>query len=298
MVDSINKLKDILIVNDKYTKYASNCSQCVNYLLYSEEGDDINVNNIPKAESPKKVFANTNSACFAELISCINTKAPESNRMVYLMNSRGEYLPKGILDAWIKLCRKNKMVPDYLDDSLMLKRTPVYKFLDHSPSLLFIYLTAMRMVQEMPMFVCAMISLCYIHKIDFYTAWAIASATQVHNTNHNIVSIGKGYGYSDVADKAINLSYIRGLRRYLQAPPKFDTRTIRLANKKDYTYGKITFKAFNALVEAGELSTNGVALKNILDDDIQEVIHTDDTEKALSILKDSKVVKTVETGVY
>ncbi len=52
------------------------------------------------------------------------------------------------------------------------------------------------------------------------------------------------------------------------------------------------------MVGAGALSTNGVALKNILDDDIQEVIHTDDTDKALSILKDSKVVRMVETGAY
>jgi hypothetical protein len=266
----------------------------IHYILYEEDGDDIDEKRLKTIETAKGSVKNTNHACFGSLSEEIKENK-KTNRIAFLLNNCVDDLPKNYLYDWVNLCKANKTVPAYITETMIAKRSPILKLTGVSPSLLYIYLTSLRMPQEYPDFVKVMFYIMKNYPImDFYTAWVVASRLGVSNSGHNIMEVGLQYGTKsdDFGDLVVPVKYIVGLRKYIEDPTKYDNRPMRKdTNVKVKYYGN----AFNAsAILAGIYNTTAkVPIKHLLDQAVLDVLKSDIPATNIAAkLKDMKVSAT------
>jgi len=207
----------------------------VNYHLYSSKIESLDKFDIPKSldkagKGPKcyegSIISSHRGVCFTGLLRNISKT---KNRLVYILNkSRSPQVSEDEKIRWLDICVKAKALPDYIRNSDIKRDRYVIK-LDSplSPSLLYIYITCLRWIQECPEFVKNMLILIDKYRINFYTAWLVASCFSVSNTWHNIVPHGCCYrgGLASIIDKdEVNIAAARGFRNFLKDPTKYDKR--------------------------------------------------------------------------
>jgi len=206
--------------NLKDIKIGDNRNHYVEYYLYYEDSDDIDPNYKPKEE-----IKNSNSICFANLLYEI--KKYGVNRIRYSIKDKFRHnLTDEEKLEWTKIAKRNLALPDYVTEESVLKNEPVLKIVDISPSLLYVYLSSLRVMKENPWFVRAMIYMVSGCRMDFCLAWVIASKLIITNSWHNIVQVGINQYEPKSEQTKINISSVIGLKRYLANPSKYDKRKL------------------------------------------------------------------------
>jgi len=230
-------MRDKLVEKD--IENGRNNSYDVNYILYIDKDKGTKIYEDPiKTHSGEK---NTNHACFGRLGYMLSNKAnPKYNRLIYILKSKrkpavSNTIPSlNIRKSYVDLCIKYKTLPSYIELSNIKLNKYVIKLDDKNltPSLLYIYLCSLRMIQECPLFVKNMVNLVHKHNISFYLAWGISSKLSTSNTAHNLAYFGSSGGITsnNLNHVHINIKKCRGLARYLQNPRKYDTKKMGSKN--------------------------------------------------------------------
>lgn len=226
-----------LNANDFYSGKGETHS--VNYHLYSSKIKSLDKFDIPRGLNKVKtvngercyeksiISCRKNEICFGSLL--VEIGKAKTDRFVYILKkSREPQLSTNEKVKWLDICLKVGALPEYIKSSDIKTDRYVIK-LDDSlpPSLLYIYLTCIRWIQECPEFVKNMIILTDKYKINFHLAWLISSLFSVRNSYHNIVPYGYTYGKGldlIIVNSKINVSIARGLRNFLENPTKYDER--------------------------------------------------------------------------
>jgi len=257
------------------------------YYVYHEDGDDVT-----ESVDPRKNFVNVhknnNSVCFASLLGEIKQykKAnQEINRIIYFIRD-GSYKDK--LDDqekldWITIAKQNWILPEYVTNEMVLSGRPVIKLVDISPSLLYVYLSALRVIQENQSFVRAMLYLVAVYRMNFSAAWALASRLVITNSWHNIIELGRSYGQkstNDINDITVPLHLIIGMHRYLKEPTKYDKRD--LISKNSYPY-----KVHNTISRLCNIQKTIVA-GDLFQRSVIDAINSDSDKDARKHLKNFK----------
>lgn len=194
-----------------------------------------------------KAHKNSNHACFAGMRGMLQEyvnpgpyckthrlNIPMPNRVCYKMNFNTAGKPKLSKTeryAWLRICKKYKLLPSYVVPSTVITGQVVFDMHGISPSLLYFYLTMMRAIVEYPAFVKAMVYLSEKTEMNFYAAFVFASRIYISNYGHHVISPNEHYGSGtnskDIANmKGIEFHLMSGLRKYTQDPRKYDKRPI------------------------------------------------------------------------
>ena len=94
---------------------------------------------------------------------------------------------------WITICKKHKLLPNYINDPLAETGNLILKVNTLDLSTLYIYLSIVRYLQEEPYFIRAIKYLVVDKHMDFYIAFSVASRCCINNKGHHIIQIGKKY---------------------------------------------------------------------------------------------------------
>ena len=175
---------------------------------------------------------NTNNICFAALINNIkvydNSHSNNANRVMYFIQRTHYTLPIKERLMWIKRCVRNKMLPEYILEQDLRGDRFVLDITRISPSLLYVYLSALRNIQEDLKFVKTALVLTGKYRMNFAAAFAVASRFAMGNSWHNIIGLGKKYGDTgNIAKLEVPLHLIIALKRYLNNASKYDRRELR-----------------------------------------------------------------------
>lgn len=218
----------------------------VNYYLYSGRMKNLDKFDVPKSLSKAKADVARNAydrdkkyykkpvrkygVCFASLLREVSDAKGEVNRLVYVLNkSRQPQLLENEKIRWLNMCVKAKALPDYIKSSDIRGGRYVIRLDDQlPPSLLYIYLTCIRWIQECPEFIKNMLILVDKYNMSFYLAWLVSSCFSINNTWHNIVPYGycyRGGLESIINNDKINLTTARGFKNFLSNPTKHDKRS-------------------------------------------------------------------------
>jgi hypothetical protein len=273
-------------LNSKIIKPESNKVHSVEYYIYHEEGDDIQLSKDPKKDFVN-VHKNSNTICFAGLLEDIKDHSKNKdkiNRIMYCIQDESykDKLDDQEIVDWITIAKQGHVLPNYVNEEMVLKKIPVIKLIDISPSLLYIYLSALRVIQENQSFVRAMLYLVAVYRINFSAAWALASRLVIANSWHNIVELGRKYGQKnedDVNNIDVPLGLIIGMNRYLKEPEKYDKRTLSSKDEDSYYYGVHSIISNLCAIE------RDVIAGDLFQDPIIDAINSNNDEDASKNLK-------------
>jgi len=272
-----------LWINSKIIKPGQNQGHNMKYYVYTEDGDDVAISkNLDK--DFKNVHKNGNGVCFADLIFEIqNCKAV--NRVMYFIQDVNykDKLDDQEKADWVMIAKRELVLPDYVTTDAVLSSTPVIKLVDINPSLLYIYLSSLRVIQENPSFVKAMLYLVAVYRMNFCAAWAVASKLIITNAWHNIIDIGRSYGQKnpdDVNSVEIGISLIIGFQRYIKDPWKYDKR--KLTDKNAYPYS--VHSTINKLCDIRKTITAG----DLFESCVLKAINSDTDKEAIEHLNKLK----------
>jgi hypothetical protein len=232
----------------------------VRYYLYPSSIDDTDEFGIPNnidRRSEKCILKNSNYVCFSGLLSVIRRNKNKIDRMVYtLVNENIKLLSANEIERWIDLCIEARALPDYIKKESDVKHNRYIIKLEPrlTPSVLYIHLTCLRFIQEVPIFVHNILQLIDKYNMNFYLAWLVSSRMSIHNSWHNIVPYTIDYGSSiskilDGKKNIFNVFLARGLKNLLLNPSKFDDRSIY--------EGPSSFLASNTIIKASPKTVAG-----------------------------------------
>jgi len=278
---------DKLWLNSKIIKPESNKSHVVKYYIYHEDGD-----NVTESLDPTKNFVNVhrnnNSICFASLLSEIKQykkTGQDINRIMYFIQDRSykDKLDEQEKTDWITIAKQSGVLPEYVTNEMVLSGRPVIKLVDINPSLLYVYLSALRVIQENQSFVRAMLYLVAVYRMNFSAAWALSSRLVITNSWHNIIELGRSYGQkstNDINDITVPLHLIIGMHRYLKEPTKHDKRD--LISKNSYPY-----KVHDTISRLCTIQKNIIA-GDLFQQSVIDAINSDTDMEAKKYLKEYK----------
>jgi len=241
-------------INSETMNSSLNRAYNVSYYLYAEDGDGIVIYDVNELKKNRPVQANINTICFANLRSDANSfnkkNKKKANRLMYVISQNpktGRYL-SGLVDeesiAWLNLAKDNKALPEYITEEAIIKATPVIKLVDTMPSLLYVYLCSIRLLNENAGFVRIMLRLTSKYEMNFCAAWVVASKIIISNYGHNIINIARHYGYKekdDISNIEVPTATISCLYHYLENPAKYDNRSL-----EKFLYGSAVSTRYNA----------------------------------------------------
>lgn len=272
-----------LWINSKIIKPERSQGHVMKYCVYTEDGDVITMVKNPDKEF-KNIQWNNNGVCFASLIRDVQ-KLKIVNRVMYFIQD-GDY--KNKLDDqekadWVTIAKHGWVLPGYVTEDDVLSGTPVIKLVDVNPSLLYIYLSSLRVIQENPSFVRAMLYLVAVYRMNFCAAWVLASRLVITNSWHNIVEIGRYYcqkNEDDINELDIEIRFVIGLQRYMKDPWKYDSRT--LLDKNAYPY-----KVHSTISKLCRIKDK-IEAGNLFEPCVLKAIDSETDEKAMEYLRELK----------
>ena len=291
-----------IVMNPKLIKPDYNQGHTVTYCLYTEGSDDITL-----YDRPPNAITNRNTACFAGLLRELG-QYKDVNRIMYSVQKNAgdgmkkSKVEKGKVDPlnldsremayWIRICKDNKALPDYVDEQWTEGKKFVLK-IDNTvtPSLMYVYLTCLRSLQEDPGFIRAMIYAITGYFIDFAAAWCLGSRLAISNSGHNIIPIGRIYGRRDAFDinnAAIPIGYAIAIKRFLNNPYKYDTRCLRYDPSKEKGPDKsrtwASYQIHSTLGTACRINKE-IKAEHLFDQEINDAINSETDEEAQKYLK-------------
>jgi hypothetical protein len=201
---------------------------------------DYDLSLINEETGEKTVFREVRSRyCFASLPNFIKIEKGHRTVVEYILKKldykvRESKLTKRDVVVWLRVAKEAKFLPksvgihDLTSKKDMDNRTAI-DATDLSPSLLYIYLTVIRVIQEAPAMIRMIPSLVKGYKLDFPSAWVLASKCTMNNSLHNFVNCAGGYpgSYPDInTTKEIRLSQILALKAFMRDPDKYDNSKV------------------------------------------------------------------------
>lgn len=259
----------------------------VRYFLYPNNVNNVDKfgipNNISKRSGEDGIVKHGSTICFAHLLSeCRKNK--KSDMLVYSLYNGSIALTGAEAEEWLDICVKAKALPDYIKEISDIEGNRYILKIDTelNISILYIYLTCIRWIQEAPTFVKNMLKLVNKYNINFYIAWLIASKMSIGNTWHNIVSYGSDYGQtisSLFKESTYDVAVACGIKNLLLNPSKFGSKHC-LGSAKNYD-----FEASEGVNKAkpklkGKTTLN---IKQVTDDELNKAMD-DKTTKSLEAL--------------
>jgi len=275
-------------MNLKAEDFASSCNESHNvcYYLYPDDIKDVDKfgipNNITKRDD-HYIIKHGSTICFAGLLGELKRNKGKINRLVYILAPKSSELTKDETVKWLNMCIKAKALPNYIKkesdvagNRYVLKIDPSLRL-----SVMFIYLTCIRWLQEAPIFVRNMLKLVGKYNMNFYISWLVASRMSMGNTWHNIVIYGSEYGQSinGVLTKCeLDIAIACGIRNLLAAPKEFDKYVVgRIGNGFNAT-GNIT----TAKPNLGLNST--VHMRNIANEELNKAMSSKTNKNLENVL--------------
>lgn len=262
----------------------------VKYCTYYDPDDNIKVPT-EKEAADFKAYTISKGICFFSLNHEMRDRGKGvSNRIMYFILDVEKKHTLSLEEKvnWIKLGVENGTLPEYMleedpkDNRFVLKADSI------SPSLLYVYLSTLRNMQENSQFVRTALTLVNIYKIDYIAAFVAASKHNLRNSWHSIVGLGKDYGASDITKLLIPLSIIIALKRYLKDPTKYD--------KRKFPVGVQNFNASMTIRGATKLNRKmGVEegyhcnINQLLDTTVKEAIEAEEDETAKKYMVEAKI---------
>lgn len=267
--------------------------------------------------------------CFGGLLGEI--RSSKANRMYFRMEVDKEDVKKGAIllsdkerRQWIVLAKKHKLLPPYIKEDAIkdlskeksnkIKGNPaalgefVIDLDNLSPTVLYIYLSTLRNIREMPGFVRVVSYLVLEKKMNFYAAYLIASKIVITVAGHHIIREQRPYGKikstigpnglrineyltQEIVDDqfVVGISTAIGMFRVVNNDPlKYDKR-----NLHDPVGSKVSYYGFNCADNISKISNAKFTarMQDLFDKDIAKAITSkDDAEahKHIKIYKDKK----------
>jgi len=219
------KKKEKIVIDITKVRDTTDGGHNVIYCVYHEKGDETKP--LKDKEIRERNIRKISHVCFASLRT--NVKKGD-NRIMYFVQKQCMPEPLSMIKriTWIKMAVKNKLLPEYILDQNLEGDRFVIKLDDISPSLLYVYLSTIRNVQENPRFVKNVVTLVKTYKMDYVSAFVTASKFNLGNSWHSIIGEGKSYGSGTSSNinnmKNISISLIICLKRYIEDPIKHDKR--------------------------------------------------------------------------
>lgn len=150
----------------------------------------------------KIIERRTIQACFSDFRNCYSeffkkAKA-KPNRIRFFCVSKKHnksitHLSKEEIKRWVKLCKKNKLMPSNVGKNYIKNGIYDINFEDLSYEMLYIYLCAGRYVQEEPYYVRGVLHLVEDHGLGFFTSICLASYYQTNNSGHHLLPLSRDY---------------------------------------------------------------------------------------------------------
>ena len=174
----------------------------------------------PKKEAKLKKMLDVyqHEVCYSNLPRSLK----DSHKFIYthmkFEDKLKDLLDKDEMVRWFKLAKENKLLPEDFDPEAALQYegyvvgTFEIEKVKTMP-LLYIYLSTLRYVKEMPAFARIVVNLVDKRNMDFFVALTVAAYFAGNNTGHSIFPIGPGYpGTGAYTKHSYNLKYSRALR--------------------------------------------------------------------------------------
>jgi hypothetical protein len=245
-----------------------------------------------KLEKLKPVW-NTNSVCFAGVSRDVGqfftiNKPKQANRIMYIIQE-GDIPQKDQLE-WIKLSVKNGTLPEYILDQEPNSDRFVLSLKDVSNSLLYIYLSTLRNMQEDVQFIQTILTLVTKYKMDYPAALVVASKFNIDNNWHSIIDLGRTYGDTkSIVDLAVPVSVIVALTRYLKDPSKYDNRRFS-DNMYPLRSKERIYKATGLFYDTRQLPTNACCrAEQLLDPIVKKAIKAKSDKEVISLMKSAGI---------
>lgn len=206
----------------------------VTFYLYSEPGHKIGAPTLDELQKSRTAVKNTNTACFAELFRTDTTRNTlvnhrNLNRIAFVLTkSRVEkFLTKDQEHRWVELCKEHRLLPHYIKKVHVDNRVYVIDITraNMTLSLLYIYLSNLRDMQEHPVTVRMTLRAVDNHNVNFFVAYSMGTKL-AGGGNHNYFLIYHKYGEKKDAESRIPLHCIIGLKKFLVNPRKYDNRNM------------------------------------------------------------------------
>ena len=187
----------------------------VRFYLWHEPGMEKGVH-CPK--DLKKIAQDSgDQACFASFLSIVSnsrkTKREDGKRATF---NRVYYAPqlrvtKEQASRWIEISKKAGLLPYYInaqsiEDGFVLKFG--YLHSEVPPSLIYIYLSMLRHMNEYPGLVRVVLYLVDECKLNIYAAMVLASVTMCGNCGHNFIGY---HDYGSMGSSVIGSIRVQGL---------------------------------------------------------------------------------------
>lgn len=130
---------------------------------------------------------------------------------------------------WIRLCSKYKMVPSYINESIIDDGVFIIKVDNKlAPSVFFLYASVIREIWKAPAFVKAVLYLVNDKHMNFYLAFVVASRFCLGGSDAHCTFVQRKYGGPEKINNSIlvPLHVAMGLKRFVHNPRKYDNRRI------------------------------------------------------------------------
>jgi hypothetical protein len=216
-------VKKILLGND-HAKY------CVKYQLFYSEEDTTDMS----AEDKMKIdsVGTETDVCFSQLNRYFKMyeekygKCP--NRLLFLPDFKRHpkkevRLSEEEISRWTELCKEHKMMPKNIGENFIKNGNFDISIKELPKSILYIYLSSARYVQEEPYFVKNILHFMSDMKMGFFTAFGVSTQLCFTNTGHHIIPESRHYGVSNPNNiSSFKLLYVARLASYLKKEEKYD----------------------------------------------------------------------------
>lgn len=217
----------------------------VRYTIYHEPGNERGVRVLPVAQvAQQPAVKQFTHVCFSQFLGELNSqvskrkrikdkakKPPIANRLFYPVEL---HIPKETAIKWIEYCKRMKFLPPYvmpehLDTGFVLKFGST-KDSCVPPSLIYVYLSALRNMEEHADLPRLFVILVEKYKLDPYAAIVLATKFAIGANSHHFVdwqSGGVQWAYNSnpsIEATKIPVRLIVSLRRFVCNPKQYDER--------------------------------------------------------------------------
>lgn len=196
--------------------------QDVEYKMYWDNRGDL----LPP-ENASRGSNTTSHVCFADVKRKVFSG--DYNRIIFYLNI--SCCDADIRRFWITEGAKAGTIPPYITYENSNNGMDFIIKLDEENvplSLLYVWLTTLRALQETKDMVVATKLLMKEYSMSYFPALVLAGRMHGIDEPHTYLSVRKDYGWNieDVNNLQINAGYVVGLKRYIEDPVKYDNRVI------------------------------------------------------------------------
>lgn len=212
----------------------------VRFYLWHEPGKEKGVH----CPDLMKTHDSGDQACFASFLNIVSgsrKRKEDGKRATY---NRVYYAPtikttKQQATRWIELAKSVGLLPYYIqlqdiENGFVLKFG--YLHSEVPPSLIYIYLSMLRHLNEYPGLVRAVLYLVDECKLDVHVAMVFASVVMCSNAGHNFVEYYDYVSLGDIGSIRVPLRMAIAVKRFIDNPVKYDDRKCCKAKAFDVFY--------------------------------------------------------------